>query len=51
MPDPKPGKARLPSRWLIRLAWVTHRRLYQRTGGRLGLWRPKPDKRHATQNC
>jgi hypothetical protein len=42
MPDPKSGKARLPPRWFIRLAWVIHRRLYQCTGGRLGLWRPKP---------
>ena len=42
MPDPKPKKARLPPRWVIRLAWITHRRLYRWTGGRLGLWRPKP---------
>lgn len=33
--------ARLPPRWFIRLAWVTHRRVYGLTGGRLGLWRPK----------
>ena len=42
MPDPKLAKVRLPPRWFIRLAWITHRRLYQWTGGRLGLWRPKP---------
>ncbi len=36
-------KARLPPRWFIRLAWRAHRRLYRLTGGRLGLWRPKPD--------
>jgi F420H(2)-dependent quinone reductase len=42
MPDPSPQKARLPPRWFIRLAWTTHRRLYRWTGGRLGLWRPKP---------
>lgn len=39
----KPGKARLPPRWFIRLAWFVHRRLYRWTGGRLGLWRPKPN--------
>ncbi len=40
----EPGtKARLPPRWFIRLAWFTHRGLYRLTGGRLGLWRPKPD--------
>jgi F420H(2)-dependent quinone reductase len=27
-------------RWLIRLIWVVHRRLYAVTGGRLGLRRP-----------
>ena len=37
------AKARLPPRWFIRLAWFTHRRLYRLTGGRLGLWQPKPD--------
>ena len=42
MPDPTPQKARLPPRWFIRLGWITHRRLYRWTGGRLGLWRPKP---------
>jgi len=36
-------KARLPPRWFIRFAWFTHRRIYRLTGGRLGLWRPKPD--------
>jgi len=37
------GKARLPPRWFIRAAWKVHRGLYRLTGGRLGLWRPKPD--------
>jgi hypothetical protein len=32
MPDPKPGKVRLPPRWFIQLAWVVHRRLYRWTG-------------------
>jgi F420H(2)-dependent quinone reductase len=34
---------RLPPRWFIRRVWFAHRRLYRLTGGRLGLWRPKPD--------
>lgn len=33
----------LPPRWFIRVAWATHRRIYRWTGGRAGLWRPKPD--------
>ena len=36
------SKPRLPPRWFIRLAWHTHRGIYRLTGGRLGLWRPKP---------
>src|SRR5579872_1105534 len=40
----KAQKVRLPPRWFIRLFWFTHRRLYRWTGGRLGLWRPKPGK-------
>jgi deazaflavin-dependent oxidoreductase (nitroreductase family) len=42
MPDPKPARAPLPPRWFIRSAWMAHRRLYRWSGGRLGLWRPKP---------
>jgi deazaflavin-dependent oxidoreductase (nitroreductase family) len=42
MSEPK-AKPRLPPRWFIRLFWFTHRRLYRLTGGRLGLWRPKPN--------
>ena len=34
----------LPPRWFIRLAWSVHRGLYRVTGGRLGLWRPKPGR-------
>jgi deazaflavin-dependent oxidoreductase (nitroreductase family) len=34
---------RLPPRWFIRLFWFCHRRVYRLTGGRVGLWRPKPD--------
>jgi F420H(2)-dependent quinone reductase len=35
---------KVPPRWFVRLAWATHRGLYRGTGGRLGLWRPKPGK-------
>jgi deazaflavin-dependent oxidoreductase (nitroreductase family) len=38
------AKPRLPPRWFMRLFWFTHRRLYRLTGGRLGLWRPKPNR-------
>ncbi len=43
MSEPK-GKPRLPPRWFIRRFWFAHRRLYRLTGGRLGLWRPKPNR-------
>lgn len=36
--------ARLPPRWFVTLFWRTHRRVYRLTGGRVGLWRPKPGK-------
>jgi len=42
MTDQRPRRVRLPPRWFIRLAWSTHRIMYRWTGGRLGLWRPKP---------
>ena len=35
---------RLPPRWFVRLAWFGHRGVYRASGGRLGLWRPKPSK-------
>jgi F420H(2)-dependent quinone reductase len=41
MADPKP---RLPPRWFIRSFWAAHRSVYRWTGGRLGLWRPKPGR-------
>ncbi len=41
--EPSPGRARLPPRWFMRLFWQLHRGLYRLTGGRLGLWRPKPN--------
>lgn len=42
MSEPK-GPPRVPPRWFIRRVWFAHRRLYRLTGGRLGLWRPKPN--------
>jgi deazaflavin-dependent oxidoreductase (nitroreductase family) len=40
----EPKSPRLPPRWFIRLFWFGHRRVYRLTGGRVGLWRPKPGK-------
>ena len=37
-------KPRMPPRWFVRTFWVVHRTAYRVTGGRLGLWRPKPDR-------
>ena len=34
--------ARLPPRWVILGFWHAHRALLRATGGRFGLWRPKP---------
>ena len=42
MPEPTVKKPRLPPRWFMHLAWRVHRLVYRLTGGRLGLWRPKP---------
>jgi F420H(2)-dependent quinone reductase len=36
--------ARLPPRWLIRVAWVVHRTLYSVSGGRIGLTRARPNR-------
>jgi deazaflavin-dependent oxidoreductase (nitroreductase family) len=36
------AEARLPPRWVIRLAWVVHRAIYRVSGGRRGLRRPTP---------
>ena len=38
------GKARLPPRWFVVTAWHVHRRIVRITGGRKGLWRPRPGK-------
>ena len=43
MPEPT-ATPRLPPRWFIRLFWIAHRRVYRLSGGRVGLWRPKPGK-------
>jgi len=32
----------LPPRWFVRAAWIGHRALYRVSGGRLGLYPPKP---------
>jgi F420H(2)-dependent quinone reductase len=37
-------KAWIPPRWVVRLAWYTHRGIYRISGGRFGLGDPKPDK-------
>jgi F420H(2)-dependent quinone reductase len=34
---------RLPPRWIIRAFWSLHRGVYRATGGRVGLWRPRPN--------
>jgi F420H(2)-dependent quinone reductase len=44
MSGPTPKTPRLPPRWFIRLFWIVHRWLCRLSGGRLGLWRPKPGK-------
>ena len=38
------GRKRLPPRWFIELFWRGHRRVVARSGGRRGLWAPKPGK-------
>ena len=35
---------RMPPRWFVRGAWIVHRAYYRATGGRRGLWPPKPGK-------
>lgn len=44
MSGPQPETPRLPPRWFMHLFWVVHRGLCRLSGGRLGLWRPKPGK-------
>jgi len=35
---------RVPPRWFVRLFWSLHRAVCGISGGRLGLWRPKPGR-------
>lgn len=37
-------RPRLPPRWFVVTAWYVHRGIHRATGGRLGLWRPKPGR-------
>ena len=38
------SKARLPPRWFIKTFWRAHRRIVRASGGRRGLWAPRPGK-------
>lgn len=38
------GKARLPPRWFVVTFWHVHRRIVRASGGRKGLWPPRPGK-------
>lgn len=42
MSDPTAKSPRLPPRWFVRTAWVVHRAIHRLTGGRRGLWTPRP---------
>lgn len=44
MLDKRDESPRLPPRWFVRLAWSAHRRLYRISGGRVGLWRARPNR-------
>ena len=35
-------KARLPPRWFVVTTWHVHRLMVRASGGRMGLWRPRP---------
>jgi deazaflavin-dependent oxidoreductase (nitroreductase family) len=37
-------RRRLPPRWFIRVAWAVHRAITRLTGGRRGLWPPRPGR-------
>ena len=41
---PHSRPARLPPRWFVVTFWHGHRALLRATGGRFGLWRPKPGR-------
>jgi F420H(2)-dependent quinone reductase len=38
------GKPRLPPRWFVVTAWHVHRLILRASGGRKGLWPPRPGK-------
>ena len=38
------GKARLPPRWFVVSFWHVHRLIVRASGGRRGLWPPRPGK-------
>jgi hypothetical protein len=40
--EPK-RRAKLPPRWVVVGFWYGHRGVLRLTGGRFGLWRPKPN--------
>lgn len=42
MRQPKPP--RVPPRWFVRAAWAIHRAYVRMTGGRRGIWKPRPGK-------
>ena len=44
MPETPAKPARVPPRWFVRSFWSAHRGVCRITGGRLGLWSPKPGK-------
>jgi deazaflavin-dependent oxidoreductase (nitroreductase family) len=43
------GKGRLPPRWFVKAFWHVHRRIVRASGGRTGLWGPRPGKWGALQ--
>lgn len=43
-PGPGTKPPRMPPRWFVRAAWSVHRAYYRITGGRRGLWEPRPGK-------
>lgn len=42
MAEGRKARAWLPPRWFITTFWHAHRAVVRRSGGRRGLWRPKP---------
>jgi F420H(2)-dependent quinone reductase len=42
--DNRERAPRLPPRWFIRFVWSAHRAVCRMSGGRVGLWRPKPGR-------